>query len=258
MAKKPYDWPEQGELIIGTIVRVNPFSVFITLDEYGNKEAMIHISEVARKWIRDIREFVKVGQKVVALVLKVDKSKGHVALSLKRVSRQSGDEKMKEFKREQKAEKMLEMIAKEQNMSLDEIYNQIGFRLQENFGEVFKAFQTVMKNEELFKKKGIEERWIKILKAAAEKYLEVKETTIKGTLEVRCYKPDGIEVIKKILSDAQSKYGVEIKYISAPKYILKIKSSDAKVGERTLKEAADTITKSVASFDGEAKFLKSD
>src|SRR3989304_5721689 len=135
MPKKPSDWPERNELVIGTVVRVNPYSAYISLEEYGNKEGMIHISEAARKWIKDIREVIKEGQKIVVLVLDVDKEKKNITLSFKRVNKRSAEEKLKGFKREQKAEKMLAQVAKEMGLSLEKTYEEIGFKLQEEFGE---------------------------------------------------------------------------------------------------------------------------
>ena len=84
---KEEKWPKRGELVIGTVVRINPFSVFIALEEYDKKEGMVHISEVAGKWVRDIRKFVKLGEKVVVEVMFVDKEKRQIGLSLKRVKK---------------------------------------------------------------------------------------------------------------------------------------------------------------------------
>ena len=91
---KKGEWPEKREIVLGTVTRVNPFSAFVSLDEYNNKEGMIHISEVAGKWVRDIRKFVKVGQKVVVMVMRVDKDKSHITLSLKRVKKYDTEKKM--------------------------------------------------------------------------------------------------------------------------------------------------------------------
>ncbi|MEK6932440.1 MAG: S1 RNA-binding domain-containing protein, partial [Nanoarchaeota archaeon] len=64
--------PEIGEIVICTVRRVLPDSIFVDLDEYG-KEAMIHISEVAPGRIRNIRDFVKEDKKVVCKVLNINK-----------------------------------------------------------------------------------------------------------------------------------------------------------------------------------------
>jgi len=256
MPKKSKEWPEKGELIIGTVVRVNTFSAFVSLEEYGNKEGMIHISEVARKWIKDVREHVKVGQKIVALVFRVDKVKGHITLSLKRIRRRDAEEKMKEYKREQKAEKMLSQVAKELKISLDEAYEEIGFQLEETFGEMFKAFQTVLMPDgyDILVKKGIPEKFAKVIKSVAEKQMEVKEVAVKSLVELKCFKPDGVDIIKNVLKDAKEKYNLDVKYISAPRYSLILKTKHPKVGEKKLKEAAEKIIENLKNLGGEGTF----
>lgn len=256
MTKKSKEWPRRGEIVIGTVTRVNPFSAFVSLKEYGDKEGMIHISEIAGKWIKDVRSHVKNGQKVVTMVLRVDEEKGHITLSLKRVRRHDSEEKMKEFKREQKAEKMLSQIAKELNISLDDVYKEIGFKLKEIFGEIFKGFQTALtpQGHDILIKKGIPEKWVKIIKSVAEKQMEVKEVDVKVLLELKCFKPDGIEIIKNILKDAEKTYNLNIKYISAPSYSLLLKTKDPKGGEKILKEASKNIIEKLEKVGGEGTF----
>jgi translation initiation factor 2 subunit 1 len=248
-------WPQRGELVIGTVVRVNPYSAFISLEEYPNKEGMIHISEVAGKWVRDIREFVKTGKKIVALVMNVDREKSHITLSIKRVKRYDAEEKMKEYKRGIKAKKMLEVVTKDLKLSQNEAQD-MDTKLQEIFGELFKAFQMSLTSEgyDLLRRKGISEEWAKEIKSVAEEQMEVKETEIKGVIELKCFKPDGIELIKKILKEAKEKHNIYIKYISAPKYSLMIRTKEAKLGERKLKEAAEEIIKNGKNVGCEGNF----
>jgi len=40
------EYPEEGELVVGTINKVQNFGAFVSLDEYPNKEGFIHISEL--------------------------------------------------------------------------------------------------------------------------------------------------------------------------------------------------------------------
>jgi translation initiation factor 2 subunit 1 len=250
---KKGDWPRKGEIVLGTVVKVNPFSAFVSLDEYGKKEGMIHISEIAGKWVRDIRKFVRVGQKVVVMVMRLDKEKGHITLSLKRVKKYDTEKKMKEYKRELKAEKMLKILAEKANIDLDKAYKEIGYQLQDIFGEMFKAFQMSLteKDYEILIKKGVPEKWAKLIKEVAEEQMELKETTIKGSIELKCYSPDGVNVIKKILKDANKKYGIDSKYISAPRYSIILKTKDAKLGERKLREAGQEIINNIKKVGGE-------
>ena len=259
MVKKESQFPVIGELVTGKVVRLNPFSALVRLDEYPGVEGMIPISEVARKWIKDIREFVREGDAVVVKVMRVEEDRGHVELSMKRVSKNEADAKLKEIKREQKAEKMLETAAKEMGVSLDKAYTEVGFKFQEEFGEMWKVFQTSMTPDgrDMLAKKGIPEKWIKAIAAVAEKTIELKEIGIKGTLELKSPAPDGLEHIKKILADVEKK-GIEVHYISAPKYLLNFKTKDAKKGEKLIREAAEEATKKIEATGGEGKFERED
>ncbi|MBI4017464.1 MAG: S1 RNA-binding domain-containing protein [Candidatus Aenigmarchaeota archaeon] len=111
-------FPEVNEIVIGTVKTVNPYSAFVRLDEYPC-EGMVHVSEVARKWVRDIREHVREGGKVVCVVMDVDTSKGHVALSIKRVSDSTKNRRLQQWKRDQKGEKLLEKIAEKKKLTLE-------------------------------------------------------------------------------------------------------------------------------------------
>ncbi len=257
MVKKSTKFPSQGELVIGKVSKVNPFSAFVKLDEYPGVEGMVHISEVARKWIKDIRDFVKEGQQVVAQVMNVEEEKGHVTLSLKRVSKNEADAKLKEVKREQKAEKMLEQAAKEAGVSVDKAYAEVGFKLQEEFGEMFKAFQQALTptGRELLAKRGIPEKWIAALQKIAETSIELKENELKAFIELKCNAPNGVELIRSTLQEIE-KQGIEVHYISAPKYSMSLKTKDAKRGEKTLQSAADAAIKKIEAAGGEGSFLR--
>jgi len=60
-----------------------------------------------------------------------------------------------------------------------------------------------------------------------------------------------INIIKKILQEAENKNDLEIKYISAPKYYIYLKTKDAKMGERKLKEVAEEIVREINKAGGE-------
>ena len=257
MVKHATKFPESGELVLGKVTRVNPYSAFVALEEYPGVEGMIHISEVARKWIKDIRDFVKEGQNVVARVVRVEADKGHVALSLKKVSKNEADAKLKEVKREQKAERMLELAAKEAGLSLDKAYAEVGFKLQQGFGEMWKGFESALtpSGKELLEKKGITKKWLDILAKVAEQCIEIKEIELKGWLTVTTPVPNGVEIIRQAILDA-SKKGIKAHYISAPKYQLSLTVKDAKKGERQLQEAAEVAIAKVKAAGGEGSWAK--
>lgn len=253
--KNEEKWPVQGELVLGTVVRINPFSAFIALDEYDKKEGMVHISEVAGKWVRDIRKFVKPGEKVVAKVMRINIEKAHITLSLKRVTKYDAETKMREYKKKLKAEKLIKHLAKKLNISQENVNKEIIVDIEEIFGDVLKVFQMSLTPQgyDLLIRKGVKDKWADAIKSVAEEQIEIKEATIKKIIELKSSKPDGVNLIKNILIDAKKKYGLDVKYISAPRYSLAFKTLDAKIGERKIKEATENIVKKIEDLDGEGK-----
>ena len=84
--RKKKGFPEEDDIVLCTVKKILYHSVFVTLDEYDNLEGMIHISEIAPGRIRNIRDYVREGKKLVCKVLRVRKEKGHFDLSLRRVN----------------------------------------------------------------------------------------------------------------------------------------------------------------------------
>lgn len=243
--------PEWGELVLCTVDRITPFAAWCKLDEYEG-EGMIHVSEVSGKWVHDIREFVKPKKQYVAKVVKVDYQKNLINLSLKRVSANDEKQKLNAYRREQRAEKMLELAAKELGKTLDQAYEEVGYLLREKFGELFVALEEAKESKENLIKKGVSKQWADAIFDIVEKNLQEKETVIKAELELKSYEADGIEKIKEILENLKQKTGANIKYISAPNYRIEIVGKDPKTMEKKLVQELEKVVKSVK--DGEASY----
>ena len=238
--------PQPGELVICKISKINPHSAFAYLEEYDT-EGMIHISEVSSGWVKDIRNYVKTGQTVVAKVTRVEDN--HVSLSLKRVDRKQENNKTKEYRLNQRAEKMLELTAAAMKKSLDKAYEEVGYALQENFGSLYEGFRASIQSPHLLREKGIPEKWVEQIKAVAEKTIIQKEFEFKARLFVKSYKTDGLAIIKRLLANAE-KTGLDVRYISAPEYLVKFRTMNAKKGEREFTEKL----KALSSKDAEVSF----
>ncbi len=248
--------PNPGEVVLCTVQRITPFAAWCILEEY-NVEGMIHISEVAGKWIHDIREFVKPNRQYVAKVVRVDEQKNLVNLSLKRVSKYDERTKMNEFRMGHRAEKMLERAGKELNKTLKQSYQEAGFLLQERFGGLINAFEEISKSKEVLGELDMPKNWKDALLKVVEKAFKVKEIVLKVELELKSYAEDGVERIKKVLTSLDVN-GLEISYISAPKYRLELKTSDPKTAEKILREKLDAISKSQKPMEIESvyRFVK--
>jgi len=137
MVRKRTELPEVGDLVIGTVTKTFEYGAYVRLEEFGGHDAYRPCREVGWKWVRDVKEFVKEGQKVVAKVIRVDRKKKHVDISLKRVSDSEQRRKLLEWKRAQRAEKILEVVASRLGKTLDDAYREVGWKLEDKYGEIF-------------------------------------------------------------------------------------------------------------------------
>ncbi len=71
---------EVGEIQKGKITSITKFGAFVAFSD--GKNGMIHISEVSDGFVKDINDFLKVGQEVRVKICSVDE-KGRMSLSLK-------------------------------------------------------------------------------------------------------------------------------------------------------------------------------
>lgn len=76
---------EVGSVVEGKVTGITKFGAFVELPE--NKTGMVHISEVAPTFVREIRDYVKEGQIVKVKVLSINEQ-GRISLSMKRVDPQ--------------------------------------------------------------------------------------------------------------------------------------------------------------------------
>ncbi len=241
--------PERGELVVCQIKKIYPNSVLAELIEY-RKTGMIHVSEVARRWVKDIREFLREKQYVVCKVMSVDSE--NISLSVKRVHRMEANRKLNKFKIERKAEKMLEIAAKKLNKTLEEAYEEVGYELQDMFGSLSKAFETAIKNPDVFKEKNVPKRWADAIIEIAKKSYTEKTYEVKVKIKAMCFKENGIDVIKKAMS--LDNKDIEIKYISAPVYMMKGTGKNFKQLQQKMIEVAEKIVKEIKKNGGEASF----
>ena len=72
---------EVGQIAEGKISGITGFGAFVDLP--GGQTGLVHISEVARNYIKDINEHLSIGQTVKVKVLSLDE-KGKISLSIKK------------------------------------------------------------------------------------------------------------------------------------------------------------------------------
>ncbi|WP_297418382.1 translation initiation factor IF-2 subunit alpha [Thermococcus sp.] len=262
MPRKAKQYPEEGEFVVATVKNIHNYGAFLKLDEYPGKEGFMHISEVASSWVRNIRDYIKEGQKIVAKVIRVDPSKGHIDLSLKRVNQQQRKAKLQEYKRAQKAENLLKMAAEKVGKNFETAWREVWVPLEEEYGEVYAAFEDAAQNGVEVLNGLIPDEWIEALRPIIEAYVEIPTVTIDAEFEITVPKPNGVEIIREALirardrANEEKEIDVKFSYQGAPRYRIDINAPDYYKAEEILENIAEEILRVIKDAGGEAALIR--
>lgn len=247
--------PLEGEILLCTITKIYHHSVFANLDEYPGKSGMIHISEIAPGRIRNIRDYVVEGKKVICKILKIDPEKGHIDLSLRRVNESQKRAKNDFIKQEQKAEKIVEFASKEFKKDLKKVYTQIAEKTLTKFESLHDAFYSFVLGSYDIAELGFDKDFTEKLAEIIRQRVKPPEVELTGKLSIVSYAPNGIDVVKQSLQKAEeiAEGEADIRYLGAGKFMISVKSADFKEAESILdgvvKAATDYALKNGAQVE---------
>lgn len=74
---------KKGRVIRGTVSGIESYGVFVSCDDYYT--GLIHISEMSHGFVKNINDYVKIGDLIFVEVLDVDEELGHLKLSIKNI-----------------------------------------------------------------------------------------------------------------------------------------------------------------------------
>jgi len=257
MAEETKDeYPRVGELVLGTVESIFKQGAFITLDEYGKKRGMLHLSEISLKWVRNIRDYVREGQKVVLLVLRLNPQRGHIDLSLRRVTDAQRKEKLQEVKQKQRAKKLLELSKKELSLSANDI-DTIEKEMLKKFDSVYGALEAIVVDNSSLDGLEINGKWKPVLLDLIKKSIKAPFVDVTGYVELKSYEANGINIIKeslKKIKNYKTECDMDVAYISAPLYRIKVRARDYKSAERVLRKSAEEGIEYMKKHKGEGEF----
>ena len=94
MLEESFKTIRNGEVVEGTVINVKPDE--IAVDIGYKSDGLIHRSEYTNESNVDLTQLVSVGDKIDAMVIKVNDGEGQVALSYKRLAAEKGNKRLEE------------------------------------------------------------------------------------------------------------------------------------------------------------------
>ncbi|AYC29934.1 S1 domain-containing post-transcriptional regulator GSP13 [Paenisporosarcina cavernae] len=72
---------EVGDVVTGKVTGIQPYGAFVALDD--ETQGLVHISEITYGFVKEVSDFLSIGQEVEVKVLEVDDSAGKISLSIR-------------------------------------------------------------------------------------------------------------------------------------------------------------------------------
>ncbi len=238
------EYPKLNDVVVCKITKITDFGVFANILEFDDIEGFIHISQVSSTWIKNIHNHVKVGQIRAAKVLKVDEEKKHVDLSFSRVTSADEKRKISDYRLFLRAQSLMEVIAKELELTSEDVWQKIGDPILEKESSLYKGFINLLKYGKDYYP-GIEEKYRQTLFNLLSKNITVKDKIITGTIKVSSSEPNGIEIIRKALLKLQKDYpNSKFNYVGPGRYSIIVIAKDYKIASKDF----DLISKDITKF----------
>lgn len=70
---------EVGEVVTGKVTGIQPYGAFVALDE--QTQGLVHISEITYGYVKDVADFLKVGEEIEVKILDIDNDSEKISLS---------------------------------------------------------------------------------------------------------------------------------------------------------------------------------
>lgn len=199
---------EENQIVLCTVEKIIGTTVFVKID--GNGDGTITTSEIAPGRIRNLRDYVDPGRKIVCKILKIQDNRIH--LSLRRVKQNERKELLDKISKEKSYLAILKTILAEDSEKIIEKITE-----KQSIIDFFKILEENPKILEKYIDKNNAEKIIKILESKKEKPKEIKQV-----FKLSNSSSSGIKIVKNILEESCKNSKCDITYIAAGKYRLSL------------------------------------
>ena len=251
-------YPEVESVVMVNVRNIADMGAYVSLLEYNNIEGMILLSELSRRRIRSIHKLIRVNRNEVVMVLRVDKEKGYIDLSKRRVSPEDVAACEDRFNKAKAVHGVLRHVAERRKYYLEDLYEKIGWPLYRKYGHAYDAFKLAISED---KNAGdpladidVPQDLKEELKTYVLRRLAPQPVKIRSDVEVSCFTYEGIDAIREALFAGMAlgsdQNPIRIKLIAPPIYVLSTTTLEKDVGIALLNSAIEQIKEKITAKGG--------
>merc|ERR1719328_985390 len=236
---------------------------YVHLLEYNNIEGMILLSELSRRRIRSINKLIRVGRTEPVVVIRVDKDKGYIDLSKRRVSPEDIERCTEVFSKGKAVNSILRHVTQimefKSNEQLEDLYKQTAWHFEaKKKGSSYDWFKQAVQDPSLLDECNLDEKIKKVLLEQINIKLTQQAVKIRADIEVSCYTYEGIDAVKDALragiACSTEVVPIRINLIAPPLYVMTTSTTEKTDGLRIMEEACQAVQDQISSVGGSFNF----
>ncbi|CAM6094615.1 unnamed protein product [Calypogeia fissa] len=264
-------YPEVDDVVMVQVKNIAEMGAYVALLEYNNIEGMILLSELSRRRIRSISSLIKVGRQEPVMVLRVDRDKGYIDLSKRRVSEEDVAGCEERYNKSKLVHSIMRHVAETMDADLEDLYAHVGWPLYKKYGHAFEAFKLIVTDPDSVLNsltKEVKEPESEVAVTVPAMTDDVKDALIKNIrrrmtpqplkiradIELKCFQYDGVLHIKDAMRRAEEAgtddCPVKIKLVAPPLYVLTTQTLDKDLGIAVLDQAIKACEKEIDKHKG--------
>jgi len=189
----------------------------------------------------------------------VDKEKGYIDLSKRRVSPEDVIKCEEKFQRSKAVHSIVRHVSEVQHVDMEQLYQMTAWPLYKKYGHAYEAFRAAITDpDSIFSEQttpGLEAHLKECMLDNIIKRLTPTAIKIRADIEVTCFEYEGIDAIKRSLMKGvdmgSEDISIKIKLVAPPLYVMLCSALDKTKGIQLLNDAIEAMTEDIRESKGE-------
>lgn len=248
-------FPEVDELVMVQVKQIQEMGAYVKLLEYDNIEGMILLSELSRRRIRSIQKLIRVGRNEVVVVMRVDKEKGYIDLSKRRVSAEDVIKCEERYVKSKTVHSIMRHVAEKSGNDVDALNEMVAWPLYKKWGHAFEAFKvSITEPERVFGELDIPADILEDLRANIARRLTPQPVKVRADLLLTNFAFSGILAIQAALAAGEAlstpEIPIKIRLVAPPLYVMISNTTDKQGAIDLLEKAVEVIGEVISKEEG--------
>jgi len=254
-------YPEIDDVVMVNVRSIADMGAYVHLLEYNNIEGMILLSELSRRRIRSINKLIRVGRTEPVVVIRVDKDKGYIDLSKRRVSKEDIERCTEKYSKAKAVNSIVRHVAEILGFKTDEdleaLYKKTAWHFEQKSkkqGTAYDYFKQSVTDPSLLDDLGLDDETKNALLENIQRKLTQQAVKIRADFECSCFTYEGIDAVKEALragiAQGTPEIPIKINLIAPPVYVMTCSTPERSEGLALLNEGCKAVEEKIKGSGG--------